>query len=191
MKKILTRHIGKKNIYIHNDLSNAAYYFKEKIETKLKTNDLEGIIFEYMACLIMLAFTFEAEINFLGHKLITNWKERRPFENKITEVFKYLKIDPDWSIRPYSSIKMIKKFRDLLAHGKPYEIEFSKKVANKNKDIFEMIELDSKWVSYCAHDNVFNAYSDLKIIWKELLHIAKISQFETITHSISGIISIK
>ena len=103
MKKIRAKYVGKKHIYIHNDLFESAHYFKEKIEIKLKNNDLDGIIFEYMACLIMLAFTFEAEINFLGHKLITNWKERRPFENKITEVFKYLKIDPSFTMLSLSN----------------------------------------------------------------------------------------
>jgi hypothetical protein len=55
-----------KHIYVHNDLSNAAYHFKTVIETKLAANDRNGIAFDYMACLLMLAFTFEAKVNLLG-----------------------------------------------------------------------------------------------------------------------------
>jgi hypothetical protein len=42
---------------------------KTAIETKVAANDWKGIAFDYMACLLMLAFTFEATINFLGSKL--------------------------------------------------------------------------------------------------------------------------
>ena len=79
---------------MHNDLSNAAFHFKEQIERKLNTDDRKGIAFEYMACLVMLAFTFEAKINFLGHKLIKPWKERQPFNDKISEVLKHLNHNP-------------------------------------------------------------------------------------------------
>ncbi len=63
-RKIRARHKGKKNIYVHEHLSNAAYHFMEVIKTKIKDNEHEGIAFDYMACLIMLAFTFEARVIF-------------------------------------------------------------------------------------------------------------------------------
>jgi hypothetical protein len=76
MEKRLARHKGYKNVYVHNDLAGAAYHFKGVIESKLAANDRKGIAYDYMACLLMLAFTFEAQINFLGLKLISNWKEK-------------------------------------------------------------------------------------------------------------------
>jgi hypothetical protein len=98
VRKIRPRRKGHKNIYVHNDLSNAAHHFKEHIEAKLKAGDREGIAFKYMACLILLAFTFESKINFLGHKLISDWKERQPFNDKVSEVLDYLKLQRDWVI---------------------------------------------------------------------------------------------
>jgi hypothetical protein len=74
MEKICARVHGKKNIYIHNDLSNAAFHFKTSVEEKLK-GDRTGIAFHSLACLVMTAFTFEAEMNFLGAKLIDGWNE--------------------------------------------------------------------------------------------------------------------
>ncbi len=187
MEKIRARHQGRKNIYVHNDLSNAANHFKEQIEEKIGNNDLEGISFEYMACLVTLAFTFEAKINFLGHKLISNWKERQPFKDKISEVIQHLNHSPDWDERPYSSISMLKKFRDSIAHGKPIEIEFDEEVIAPKEEIDRKIDLDGEWVEYCSHENVFNAYEDVKTIWKELLDLANLQIYETITHGSSGL----
>ena len=74
--KIKGRSQGKKYVYIHNDLSNAAFHFKTIIEARLKMDDRNGITFDCMACLVMCAFSFEAYITFLGSKIIENWNER-------------------------------------------------------------------------------------------------------------------
>ena len=187
MEIIRARHKGKKNIYVHNDLSNSAFHFKKQIEAKLDADDKEGLSFEYMACLAMLAFTFEAKINFIGHKVIKNWKERQPFNDKVSEVFTHLKITPNWDVRPYSSLKSLKYFRDSIAHGKPVEIEFDEKVELPEDEIDRRIDLDSEWLEYCSHDNVFNTYDDIDSIWKNLVTAAGIEIYETITHGSSGL----
>src|SRR5690349_6290601 len=125
MERIRVRRYGKKHIYIHNDLSQGAYHFKPQIERRIAESDLKGIAYEYIACLIMLAFSFEAKINFLGYKLGHNWKEKDPFPKKIDKVFAALHLTPYWIARPYSSIKFIKDFRDMLAHGNPEDSELT------------------------------------------------------------------
>lgn len=187
MEKIRARYQGNKNIYVHNDLSNAAHHFIEKIQTKLKSGDRNGIPFEYMACLVMVAFTFEAKVNFLGHKLIPGWKERQPFNEKVTEVLNHLNVTPNWAERPYSSITMLKNFRDSIAHGKPVEIEFDEEVVAPKEEIDRRIDLDGEWVAYCSHENVFNAYEDIQTIWTELLRLSMLLPFETITHGSSSL----
>ena len=104
MEKRLAKHKGYKYDYVHNDLAGAAYHFKVTIESKIAANNRKGIAFDYMACLLMLAFTFEAQINFLGYKLIQNWKERQPFDKKVEDVLNHLSVGPNWTLRPYSSI---------------------------------------------------------------------------------------
>ena len=83
MDRIRARHKGTKNIYVHNDLSNAAYHFKRVIEAKIAADDRKGITFDYLACRIMLAFTLEAMINFIGQKLIKPWDELQPTKAKL------------------------------------------------------------------------------------------------------------
>ena len=48
---------------------------------------------------MMLAFTFEAKINFLGHRLLGNW-EKQNLDDKMTQVLKHLGVAADWKIRP-------------------------------------------------------------------------------------------
>jgi hypothetical protein len=49
METIKVRKQEHKNIYVHNDLSNAAYHFKTVIEARIAANDRKGIAFDYMA----------------------------------------------------------------------------------------------------------------------------------------------
>src|SRR5229473_3048469 len=86
LARIKVRKQAKKHIYVHNDLSNAAYHFNKKVNKRLANNDMEGIAFDILAELIFLAFSIEAKTNFLGTKLIGGWNERRPFLTKFKQV---------------------------------------------------------------------------------------------------------
>ena len=187
MEKIRARHQGNKSIYVHNDLSNAAHHFKEQIESKLRIGDRKGITFDHMACLMTLAFTFEAKANFLGHKLVSRWKERQPFNDKLATILDHLNVEPDWSTRPYSSILRMKEFRDSIAHGKPVEIEFDEEVVFSEEEVDRKIDLDGEWVEFCSNENVFNTYDDIEEIWQDLIDRSSLQLFDTITHGSSGL----
>src|SRR5215210_55312 len=117
MEKIKVRRQAKKHIYIHNDLSNAAYHFNERINERFANEDIEGIAFDILAELVFLAFTIEAKVNFLGSKLIEGWKERERFWKKLQLVLGHLDLKVDFDTRPYSTINRLKELRDSLAHG--------------------------------------------------------------------------
>ena len=99
MEKIKVRRQERRRIYVHNDLSNAAYYFKKRTEQKLAEDNRTGIAFDFLAGLVMLAFAFEAKTNFLGDKLIVGWKERQPFRDKVDTLLAHLDVRPDWNRR--------------------------------------------------------------------------------------------
>jgi hypothetical protein len=183
MEQIKVRKQEHKYIYVHNDLSNSAYHFKTVIETKVAANDRNGIAFDYMACLLMLAFTFEAKINLLGAKLKADkWNERHSFKEKIKQVLANLQIVPDWTVRPFSSIDTMKKFRDSIAHGKPMEIVTDESVITTSEMADKRVNLEADWLLYCEHDGVFNSFEDVDTIWKQLLEAAKLEVFDTLTH---------
>lgn len=188
METLRARHTGEKSIYIHNDLAGASFYFKNRIEERLKAEDTKGIAFEYMSCLTMLAFELEAKINFLGYKLIDGWEERKPYVDKFNTVLGHLGIKVDWTQRPFLSAQSVKKFRDEIAHGKPIEQDFDEILEGAANEIDRAIDLNGTWEKQCSYENVFQIYEDVNAIWIELLTKSKIEIYETLTRGSSGLI---
>jgi hypothetical protein len=123
-------------IRVHNMLSQAGWYFKTVIEEKQKNNDEVGVTYNCMACTTMLAFTWEAYLNYFGDQLIGDyWKEQQPLNKKIDLVFQKLKIAPDWSCRPYQSISTLTRLRNTLAHGKPFEDHRDRVQGQRGQDV--------------------------------------------------------
>jgi hypothetical protein len=100
MSKLRVKIPEHRHFYIHNDIANAAFYFKTKIEEKLARNEREGIGLDMMACLTMLAFEIEAKFNFLGYKLIEQWDERSAAIKKVEVVTRHLGVEADMRSRP-------------------------------------------------------------------------------------------
>lgn len=104
-EKIKVRFQKDSEILVHNDLSNAAYYFETRVGERLEKDDREGIAFDIIAGLIMVAFTFEAQLNFLGWKLIPEWTKRErslSFRDRTEAVRGALRLETDWGKSPSS-----------------------------------------------------------------------------------------
>jgi hypothetical protein len=188
MEKYRVRRQAKKNIYIHNDLSNAAFHFKKSVDSRVKEGNREGIAFEVMACLSMLAFSFEARINFLGSKLYQEkWKERQAFNNKVGQVINKVKLGLPEQERPFISIEKLKIFRDSIAHGKPCTIEVDEVVEVGYDDLDRVVDLSAGWEDFCSESVMVEIYEDIEEIWQLLLSKSGLELFETITHGSGGI----
>src|SRR4051812_43997159 len=98
--------------YIHNDLMQGAHFFRWICVEKEKAGNRHGIAWDYTACMLFIAFGFEACINFIGVLKVQGWVERQSFDKKIKQVTAVLGINPDWNKRPYSSMQHAKDFRD-------------------------------------------------------------------------------
>jgi hypothetical protein len=188
MEKYRVRRQAKKNIYIHNDLSNAAFHFKKSVDSRVKEGNRVGIAFEVMACLSMLAFSFEARINFLGSKLFQEkWKERQAFNNKVGQVINKVKLGLPEQERPFISIEKLKIFRDSIAHGKPCTIEVDEVVEVGYDDLDRVVDLSAGWEDFCSESVMVEIYEDIEEIWQLLLSKSGLELFETITHGSGGI----
>jgi hypothetical protein len=69
-QKIKARVQKTSKVYVHNDLSQAATYFSDNIQEKLKSGTRDAIMFDGMACALMVAFAFEANLSFMGSYLL-------------------------------------------------------------------------------------------------------------------------
>jgi hypothetical protein len=185
MTKVKVHLKANRQINIHNDIGNAAFYFKERVNARIAKNDREGIWHEIMAGLTLLAFEVEARFNFLGYKLIKSWDEWQPAKKKIEAVCDALGVKPDFAARPYLNIEKLRAFRNTLAHGKPEEINLEKEIVATAEELEAMGILHAEWEAYVDQAFFNEAYSDAEQIWKDLLAKSRLSVFETMTHGSS------
>jgi len=182
MTKLRVQKTAKKNIHIHNDISNTAHYLKTRIEEKEAAEDRQGIALDITACLVMLAFTFESRLNFIGEQKVADFKERRVFDKKVETVLKALGLEPDFSVRPYSSIKELKNFRDTIAHGKPDTIEVDETVDFQPGTNYDDFNLRGDWEAFLTVDFVRQCSDDIDHIWSEWIATAEIELHQTLTY---------
>jgi hypothetical protein len=174
----MTKMKAHRDIRIHNDLCEAASYFKTRVEQRMAGDDHGGISWEIMAGLTLLAFLVEASFNFLGHKRINGWNERLPLMTKVNAVCDHLGVVPDFKARPYLSTEKLQCFRNTLAHGKP---EHREVVATaRNSRDWELLQ--AKWEALIEDPKFFyEAYDDVTQIWTELRTKAGLTELDTVS----------
>jgi hypothetical protein len=172
--------------YIHNDLMNAAYFHRNRVKKRMSEDDRDGIFLDMMACLTMIAFAVEANLNFVGPRVVEKWNERDSSPNKFSTVFGALKIDPKYEERPYSSILKLRDFRNALAHGKPRVLEEAEVVVGTYDEVYSHFEKPhrSPWEEHVTLDFIDQAYEDMDKIWQMMLEKANIDVADTL--SLSG-----
>ena len=181
MTKLQVQKTAKKSIHIHSDISNTAHHLKTRIEEMEATGNRHGISLDITACLVMLAFTFESRLNFIGEQKVEDFKERRWFDKKVEIVLKALGLEPDFAIRPYSSIKELKNFRDTIAHGKPDTIEVDETVDFQPGTNYDDFDLRGEWEAFLTINFMRQCSDDIDQIWSEWVANAEIELHQTLT----------
>lgn len=181
MTRLRVQKTAKKNIHIHNDISNTAHHLKARIEEMEATGNRQGIALDITACLVMLAFTFESRLNFIGEQKVEDFKERRWFDKKVEIVLKALGLEPDFAVRPYSSIKELKNFRDTIAHGKPDTIEVDETVDFQPGTNYDDFDLRGEWEAFLTINFMRQCSDDIDQIWSEWVANAEIELHQTLT----------
>ncbi len=184
--KIRARVKKDRKIYIHNDLSQAATYFNDAIQAKLAKGSRDAITFDGMACALMIAFAFEAKLNFMGSYLLkegkfSEWNEWQSFSKKLKKVFEVLGIPIEIEQRPLLSMQKMKSLRDTLAHGKPVETSSEEEVIATHEELDRGAGLSADWEKDVKPESVSEAVVDLDSLWKLMIEKSGISVFDTMT----------
>lgn len=166
---------------IHNDLSNIAFRLKERVKNALDKEDRDGIGLDIMAALTMVAFAYEAYINFIGFSVLKPWREWSPSHIKEARVFQKLGIELVTGERPYSSIVSLRQVRNTLAHGKPINETATWESIGTNSELEAEARAASipAWEELITPDFLFQAYDDVNAIWHHMLNAADINVIET------------
>jgi hypothetical protein len=139
--------------------------------------DQKGSYYTIMSSLLLTAFTFEAYLNHLGDKTIKFWEEIESIKimDKYSVLCKELGINPDFSRRPYQTLKSLFRFRNSIAHGKSKILIEIKAVSWQ--DDAHTHEPRTEWEEYCELNNAKRAKEDISEVIKELHKAAALGDY--------------
>lgn len=140
-------------VYPHNTLLNIACYHCCNVAKKNNSKNKAGMTLDCYSCLIFLAFSVEAIINYVGDKKIDNWiddYEHKPYHKKMHILSKKLGFMVD-DEEPYRVLQTLKEIRNEMAHGKPIENNTSIK---SEKHLNMKMRL---WSEYATPEYIDNA----------------------------------
>lgn len=168
-------------IFIHNDLSNAAFH-QFKLAQELVNGEGEGLSLVIMAGLTFYAFTIEAKCNFIGMILFDeDWKEKDDFKKKFKKISKALGIKCDFGERPFSTVKDVNIFRNTLAHGKPETLIEQEIVKIHRKEIDRPEMIKAEWEKQLTLEFLTQVKSDIEEIWRRLLEGSGMNIMDTLS----------
>nr|WP_317892038.1 hypothetical protein [uncultured Sphingomonas sp.] len=188
--------------YLHNDLANAAHFFRERLAKSFDEQErADGIFLDMMAMVTMVAFALEGYVNFVGGTLIErcvkdqdcaaeSWKvfDKKGPRDKIKAIRKMTGMEIDWNKRPYVTVTELIDLRNMLAHPKPER--------PKHRE-FEAVGTDSElkqllrsyrpeYEERLTWEFATRAYDDVEAIWQELLTRAEINPVDGMSGGSQG-----
>lgn len=88
-------------------------------------SELKGSFYEWMTANVFAAFSLEAYFNHLGSLRFKCWEslEHLSVESKLALLLEDLNQRPDFSRRPFQTVKDMFRFRNQMAHGKSERVE--------------------------------------------------------------------
>jgi len=167
--------------FIHNDLELCARDLRERVRRKFESGEAEGFFSDMMGSLIFMAFTIEANVNFIGWKTLDDgWPDRASLSEKINLLVKVLPLELEWKHRPLQTILKLNNFRNSIAHGKPKIVDPPTLVQTGPEalDLFK-----GEWESCVTQEFIDRSYEDMNSLWNTLLEAAKIPIGDTVTRS--------
>jgi hypothetical protein len=128
----------------------------------------------FKACLVFIAFSFEAFINHIGYifiKPFNSFESLKHFE-KIENLSNLLNFNVDYSKRPWQTVKFISIIRNSIVHGKTYFTEFERNIFVKDfKSFLEIGDRLSRhpvltdWQKNCTENNIDKSFKDIRSIF--------------------------
>lgn len=163
---------GTREVRTFVDLNHGADVLNIKTEEKE-----EGSYYTTMSSILLRAFTFEAYLNHLGSKSIKYWEEIESIKvmEKYSVLCKKFGLEPDFSQRPYQTVRLLFKFRNSIAHGKSVILSETKEVSSSS-DPYEL-HPKTHWEEYCTYENSIRAGEDVNAIIEELHKAAGLGNY--------------
>lgn len=173
--------------YPHNDLENAAFFFRERLKVAIEGKERGDAIFLDMIALVtMTSFALEGYVNALGHHRLRDdeksWRtfEWMPVRKKIETLSEWYGLAVDWSNRPFSTIEPLVRLRNLFAHPKATPAQKREQILVGTHGEFVKLLRDHKpeYERTLTWEFADGAYRDVDAIWHTLLDASGINPFD-------------
>lgn len=149
----------------------------------------KGSYWQFMASLVFTAFTLEAYLNHIGQKLFKCWSDVESLSphKKLKLICEKLEIEPDYSKRPYQTIKKLFQFRNDVAHGKSVKLKSDKQIQYFDKDLDAVMKepVSTSWEKYSEENNALRAREDIEAVIRELHDLAGIEDDPVFLHGMA------
>jgi len=158
---VLTRFSGSKTVYTHVYLHSAAFDLLERSE-----HDNEGKFYTSMMSLVATAFFAEAYFNHLGTRYVPRWMDydRCMPGEKLHVLLRAMAYKPDLRRRPYQSLGVVFKLRNLLAHGRTTTVSG----VWRRSDRRHTSPLTTEWEKRCTSVEARLRFEDCESVVREL-----------------------
>lgn len=135
---------------------------------QIATDQREGSYYTTMASILLTAFTLEAYLNHLGQRIIPFWEQIEVIRvlDKYSVLCTHLGVEPNFSERPYQTLKSLFRFRNAIAHGKSVVLEEQKMVSASSNPSEHTPR--TEWEEYSTEANAIRAREDIQEVIAEL-----------------------
>lgn len=168
-------------VFPHNDLMNLAWHHLSTVEEKLKSGRQDGITLDCLSCLFTLGVAVEALVNFVGQRSIDQWPQQQNFPQKLQHLVNALQLPFDKSVDPLSTINIIRKIRNEMAHSRPMEFHST---AQSRAEL--RAAMAAPWDAHAHPEFARNAMAQVRLFRNQLFVAAKIPASRTFTTAIGG-----
>lgn len=154
---------GTRDVRTYAELSHAANILMQTAQEYKRGN-----LYTALSSLLLRTFALEAYLNHLGERAFNLWKagELLGWRKKFAKICERLNFTPDKSARPYSTLRPLFNFRNLMAHGRSETIIEEREVDSQDADKFFWPL--TEWEKFCTPENVEQAKQDITAIIREL-----------------------
>lgn len=182
--------------YPHNDLENAAFFFRERLQRSIADKDeAEGIFLDMIALVTMTSFALEGYVNVLGHHRLKEdekawqafqWKSVR---KKLETLALWYGLTIDWQAKPFATVEPLVQLRNQFAHPKATPAVDREQILVGTHDDFVRMLRNHKpeYERSLTWEFADTAYNDVQDLWSILLRASGINPFDLHTGGSQGI----
>jgi len=156
-------YIGKRDVRTFAELSHAADMLMQTAQQYPRGN-----LYTALSSLLLRAFRFEVYLNHLGERHLKLWDTKKQLKwfDKFNAICERLNFAPDTSAPPYSVLRPLFSFRNLMAHGKSETINEEIELSSGDADRYFWPL--TEWERSCTWENVVRAKQEITVIIVEL-----------------------